>query len=226
MSMQPIKVWGHWGGPNPWKICMLLEELGVTYNLEMVEFQDVKKPDYLKVNPNGRLPAIEDPNTGIILWETAAIILYLIEQYDGKGSLSYERSPEKHLCHQWLAFQVSGQGPYFGQATYFARFHPENLPSAIERYVKEILRVIGVLEEGLARNGTGWLVGDKCTYADLSFVTWAVIGEGLLHEIGQADRLEEKFPRYTAWLKALKGREKVAKCLEVIAKGRAAHGLK
>jgi glutathione S-transferase len=92
--------------------------------------------------------------------------------------------------------------------------------------VNEILRVLGVLEEGLARNGTGWLVGDKCTYADLSFITWATIGEGLLYELNRADSLEEKYPKYTAWLKSLKGREKVAKCLDLIAEGRAAHGLR
>jgi glutathione S-transferase len=119
----------------------------------------------------------------------------------------------------------TGQGPYFGQATWFARFHPEKLPSATERYVNEILRVIGVLDEGLRRNGTGWLVGDKCTYADLSFVTWAVVGEGLLHELNRADKLVE-YPRYNAWLKSLKEREGVAKCLAIISEGRAAHGLR
>ncbi|KAJ5612147.1 glutathione S-transferase [Penicillium lagena] len=226
MPTQPIKLWGHWGGPNPWKVCMLLEELELPYDLHLVEFSEVKQPDYLTLNPNGRLPTIEDPNTGITLWESAAIIVYLVEQYDKKGILSYAQSPEKYLCQQWLAFQASGQGPYFGQATWFARFHPEKLPSATERYVVEILRVFGVLEEGLARNGTGWLVGDKCTYADLSFVTWATIGEGLLHELNRADRLEEMYPRYTSWLKSLKGRGKVAKCLDLIAQGRVAHGLR
>ncbi|KAJ5798425.1 glutathione S-transferase [Penicillium pulvis] len=226
MSPQPIKIWGHWGGPNPWKVIVLLEELDLPYNLELVEFSDVKKPEYLDVNPNGRLPTIEDPNTGIVLWETAAIIPYLIEQYDKKGMLSYAELPEKYLCQQWLAFQASGQGPYFGQATWFARFHPEKLPSAIERYVNEIFRVIGVLEEGLTRNGTGWLVGDKCTYADLSFITWAGVGEGLLHELNRADKLEEDHPKYTAWLKSMRGREKVAKCMALIAEGRAAHNLR
>jgi glutathione S-transferase len=120
----------------------------------------------------------------------------------------------------------TGQGPYFGQATWFARFHPEKLPSATERYVNEIVRVFGVLDEGLTRNGTGWLVGNKCTYADLSFVTWAIIGEGLLQELGRADELKETHPRYTTWLKSMKEREKVAKCLGLIAQGRAAHGLR
>ncbi|OGE54561.1 hypothetical protein PENARI_c006G11891 [Penicillium arizonense] len=89
--------------------------------------------------------------------------------------------------HQWLAFQSPGQELYFGQATWFARFHPEKLPSATERYVNEVLRVTGVLEE----------VGGKCTYADSSFVTWAVVGEGLLRELNRAEK-PAKYPRYTA----------------------------
>ncbi|KAJ6107712.1 glutathione S-transferase [Penicillium sp. IBT 18751x] len=226
MSLQPIKIWGHWGGPNPWKVIMLLEELGLPYELELVEFADVKKPEYLEITPNGRLPTIKDPNTGIILWESAAIILYLVEQYDKEGKLSYNQLPERYLTQQWLAFQASGQGPYYGQATWFARFHPEQLPSATERYVNEIIRVIGVLEEGLTRNGTGWLVGNKCTYADLSFITWSGVGEGLLQELNKADKLEEGYPRYTAWMKSLKGREKVAGCMTRIAEARAAHGLR
>ncbi|KAL3484499.1 glutathione S-transferase [Aspergillus germanicus] len=229
MSLQPIKIWGHWGGPNPWKVIILLEELSLPYDLELVEFADVKKPEYLKVTPNGRLPTIQDPNTGVLLWESATIILYLIERYDTEHTLSYnDQVPEKYLCQQWLAFQATTQGPYYGQATWFARFHPEKLPSAIERYVAEIFRVIGVLEEGLVRNdNTGWLVGDKCTYADLSFVTWAGVGEGLLVELGRADKakLESDYPLYSAWMGAMREMEKVAECAARIAEGRAAHGL-
>ncbi|KAL3451858.1 glutathione S-transferase [Aspergillus insuetus] len=230
MPLQPIKIWGHWGGPNPWKVIILLEELNLPYDLELVEFSNVKKPEYLQVTPNGRLPTIHDPNTGVLLWESAAIILYLIERYDTEHTMSYDkRVPEKYLCQQWLAFQATTQGPYYGQATWFARFHPEKLSSAIERYVAEIFRVIGVLEEGLSRNGnTGWLVGDKCTYADLSFVTWAGVGEGLLVELGRADKakLESDYPLYSAWMGAMRQREQVAECAVKIAEGRAAHGLR
>lgn len=78
----------------------------------------------------------------------------------------------------------------------------------------------------MARNGTGSLVGDKCTYADLSFITWADVGEGLLREMNKADKLAEDYPKYTAWLKSMKEREKVAKCVALIAESRAAHGLR
>lgn len=92
--------------------------------------------------------------------------------------------------------------------------------------MNEIFRVTSVLEKGLERNGSGWLVGDKCTYADLSFRTWASVGEGLLHEIGRLEGFAEKYPNYTAWLKKLDETEEVRKIKSLMEKGRADHGLK
>lgn len=128
-------------------------------------------------------------------------------------------------CSNHELTTVTGQGPYFGQATWFARFHPEKLPSAIERYTNEIFRVIGVIELALERNGNGWLVGDRCTYADLSFVTWFAVGEGLLKQLGKFDGFREKYPKYVAWMEGMSAREDVKKIHERMAKGRADHGL-
>jgi glutathione S-transferase len=118
---------------------------------------DLKKPPFEKLNPNGRVPAIEDPNTGITLWESGAIVEY----YDTKHSLTYASSPEKYFVKQWLHFQISGQGPYFGQAAWFEKFHPEKIESARERYKNEIKRVLKVLDKHLETSGKGFLVGDK-----------------------------------------------------------------
>lgn len=146
-----------------------------------------------------------------------------------RSSGSHSRS---RVGVQWKQFTsastnhlFTGQAPYFGQATWFARFHPEKIQSAIDRYTNEILRVDGVLEDALGRNGTGWLVGDKCTYADLAFVTWSAIGEGLLKQLGKYEGFEEKFPKYIAWLKRIQEREDVKKILARMAQGRADHGL-
>lgn len=84
----------------------------------------------------------------------------------------------------------------------------------------------GVIETGLERNGTGWLVGSKCTYADLSFVTWCGIGEGLLHELNKFDGLEARYPLYTAWLARMKARPAIKKAMEDIAMARKAHNLR
>lgn len=121
--------------------------------------EDVKGEAFTKLNPNGRVPAIHDPNSGITLWESGAIIEYLIETYDKDGKLSYSTSPEKYYQKQYLHFQTSGQGPYYGQYGWFTLYHPEKIPSAIERYKDQIWRVVSVLDKIL--EGREYLVGDK-----------------------------------------------------------------
>ncbi|KAK1150214.1 glutathione S- transferase, nitrogen catabolite repression regulator [Aspergillus melleus] len=202
--MQPITLYSHQYGPNPWKVALIMEELQIPYTTTFVNFADVKKEPYTLINPNGRLPAIHDPNTDLHLWESGAITEYLIEKYDVDHKISPAGCAEKYHAKQWLYFQVSGQAPYYGQASWFIKFHPEKVQSAIERYQKEIHRVCGVLESVLQKQD--WLVGDKCTYADLCFVAWQRFaprfgGEGLY----------EKFPKVGAWMKRMEARETVAK---------------
>ncbi len=79
----------------------------------------IKQKPYTDVNPNGRVPSIKDPNTGITLWESGAIIDYLIDTYDKEGKLSYTEFPQKYEQRCWEHFQMSGQGPYFGQLAWF-----------------------------------------------------------------------------------------------------------
>ena len=220
--MKPITVYGHISAPNPWKVATVLKELSLPYDWHNIDFSDVKASSYTSINPNGRLPAIQDPNTGVTLWESGAIILYLIEQYDKDGKISNHEGLEKYQCQQWLFFQVSGQGPYFGQATWFARFHPERIQSATDRYLKEIDRVTMVLDKAL--EGKDWLVGEKCTFADLSFITWANIGKGLMAQLGKADTLD-KYPNYGRWMEALSNRQTVKEVAEEVAAGRKALGL-
>ena len=160
---------------------ILLEELGLPFETEFVDFSKIKDKPYTDVNPNGRVPAIVDPNNNnFVLWESGAIITYLVDTYDKEHKLTYTSSPEKWQILQWVMFQMSGQGPYYGQAAWFIMFHSEQLPSAQERYLKEIERVIGVIDAHLASQPSGqqlFLVGDKVTYADLAFVTWAAVSE-------------------------------------------------
>ena len=179
-QIHPIKLFGQ-RGPNPPKVAIILKELGLPFETVSVPFSDIKKPDYVAINPNGRLPAIYDPNTDITLWESGAIIEYLIERYDKNHQLSFAPgTPESYHTKQWLYFQTSGQGPYFGQCTWFTQYHSEQLPSAIERYTKEVNRVSAVLDGYLAQQkhkygaaGDGpWLVGNKFSYADIAFIPW------------------------------------------------------
>ncbi|KAK7701740.1 hypothetical protein SLS64_010188 [Diaporthe eres] len=155
--MKPITVYVLGGGPNPFKVLITLEELGIPYH--KVEVEDVKSEAFLKLNPNGRTPVIVDPNNdNFILWESGAIIEYLIETYDAPGTLTLEDRKSRWLLQQYLHFQMSGQGPYYGQAVWFYK-QTEDIPTAKNRYIEQIVRVFGVLD-GILKDRE-FLVGDK-----------------------------------------------------------------
>jgi len=208
-TIKPITLYSHASGPNPWKVAIILKELDLPYEEIFMDMADLKKPPYEKLNPNGRVPTIVDPNTDITLWETGAIIEYLIDTYDKEHKLSLDTFPEKYHQRQWLYFQASGQGPYYGQAAWFTNFHPEKIPSAIERYRKEMVRVVGVIDRGL--EGKEYLVGNKCTYADLSFLTW----HSLIDRVSKDEPLDiASYKNYNAWIERLMARPAVKKVFE------------
>ncbi|KAI0087066.1 glutathione transferase Ure2p5 [Irpex rosettiformis] len=175
-------LYSHGFGPNGWKVVMVLEELGLTYHEIFVDFAKLehKDPSHTKYNPNGRIPTLIDhTNNDFAIWESCAILLYLAEKYDTEHKISVESFDDRMVQNQWLFFQASGQGPYFGQAGWFKVVNPSpHLPEVIERYQKEILRVLGVLESVLSKQQ--WLIGGKCTIADISFVIWNVFAETIL----------------------------------------------
>lgn len=221
-DLKPIKLYGGVLGPNPKKVAIILEELNLPFEREYIDFANVKTPDYEAINPNGRLPAITDPNTGITLWESGAIIEYLISKYDKASKLSFpEGRTESYHVKQWFYFQVSGQGPYYGQAYWFKNTHPEKLQSAIDRYVKEIHRVSKVLDKWLEKRE--WLVGDKCTYADLAFIPWQTT---VPFATGDAFDPVKEFPNVHAWMERMKGRPAVSKILQEADEKRAAQAKK
>lgn len=202
----------HTGGPNGWKAAIVLEELGLTYESVYLDFskKEHKAPDYLKINPNGRIPTIIDhQNNDLIVWETLAIIEYLVDKYDKDHKIS-SIGQDKYLELQWLAFQVSGQGPYFGQAAWFQHFHAEKIPSAVERYNNEIKRVFGVLDSVLSKQQ--YLVGDKVTVADLSFIPW---NSGVVNWLIPDIDIDKNYPSLARWHKELTEREAVKKVYEV-----------
>ena len=218
-TLQPLKLYGDHPGPNPVKVLILLNELSLPYTIETVPFSEVKSPPYLSVNPNGRLPTLHDPNTGLTIWESGAIIEYLVDRYDTSRRLSFEPGTHDfYLAKQWLHFQMSGQGPYYGQMVWFKKFHAEQLPSAVERSVKEVNRVTGVLEGWLEKQAEGesggdgpWLVGGKLSYVDLAFVPWQRIPGAV---VGVEDFDLEKFPFVKGWLGRMLEREAVRVAVE------------
>lgn len=174
-------------------------------------------PFTTEISPNGRVPAMKDPNNDdILIWESGAMIQYLIDRYDSKAHhLSYDEEKKNYQCLTWLHFQMSGQGPYFGQCAWFNNMHPEKVESAIERYNNELDRITSVIDTALQRNGTGYLVGNKPTYADLAFIPWYHLLPFILKgDEKKIQGLKEKYPRYAEWMAGLTRREKVKKVLE------------
>lgn len=184
------------------------------YEIKSIKFDEIKKKPFTDLNPNGRVPAIEDPNTGVTLWESGAILLYLIEQYDTKKKLTYDTLVEKNQLNQWLIFQISGQGPYYGQASWFHVLHSEKVPSVINRYVDEARRVCGVLEKCMQNRD--WLVGDKITFADLAFVPWNDRLEVVL--MVENEKKFDGFPKVKAWHERMASRPSWKKAMEIRAK--------
>ncbi|CAG9945841.1 unnamed protein product [Clonostachys rosea f. rosea IK726] len=206
-TLQPLTLYAIRAGANPWKVAYILEELGLPYKMEQVEYPDLKKEPFLSLNPNGRVPVLQDPNNqNMVLWESGAIIDYLIDVYDKEFKLHHPSGPEKYATWAWEHFQMSGQGPYFGQKAWFERYHAEKLPSAIERYRKEIKRVLGVVDSHLAKQGTDYLTGNKVTYADIMFIPYF---KGLVVLAPEVSTSE--FKTYEAWLERLMSRPAVAK---------------
>ncbi|KAI1750424.1 glutathione S-transferase [Xylaria castorea] len=211
-TLKPIKTYGN-AGPNPPKVIMILEELGLPYEVQAIGFAEVKQPEYLAVNPNGRVPAIHDPNTGLTLWESGAIVEYLVETYDKDNKLSFPRgSNESYLTKQWLFYQTTGQGPYYGQAVWFTKFHTEKIESAVDRYVKEVHRVTSVVEGHLAQQKAKagdegpWLVGGRVSYADIAWYPWQFM---ITKALPEGTIKYDEYPNVTKWLANLAARDSI-----------------
>ena len=158
--------------PNGWKASITLEELGVPYTLHALSLSkgDQKTADFLKINPNGRIPAIVDRDEGdFAVFESGALMIYLAEKY-GRLLPSDRRGRSEVI--QWLMFQMGGLGPMQGQANVFFRYAPEKIEFAIQRYQNETRRLYGVLDRRLGESE--YLAGEY-SIADIANWSWASI---------------------------------------------------
>ena len=159
---------------NGWKPLIFLHEAEVDYDLVPIDFgrKEQKAADYLKINPNGRIPTIVDRGAGdFAVFESGAILWYLGEKYD---RFIPHDAKERSETLQWLMFQMGGIGPMMGQAMFFQRIAKPNgdeVPYAIDRYVRESRRLLEVLDRRL--EGRDWLVGDAMSVADIATYPWA-----------------------------------------------------
>jgi GSH-dependent disulfide-bond oxidoreductase len=155
--------------PNGWKASITLEELALPYQVRRIDFdkREQKEPWYLKINPNGRIPAIVDHGNGdFAVFESGALMIYLAEK---AGKLLPTDVKGRSLVIQWLMFQMGGIGPMMGQANVFYRYAPERIPYAIERYQREVRRLFEVLDKRLGEHE--FLAGDY-SLADIANWSW------------------------------------------------------
>ena len=195
--------------PNGHKASIMLEELGVPYTVHSVQLMkgDQKKPEYLKINPNGRIPAIVDREAGandegFAVFESGAILVYLAEKY---GRFMPADVKGRSTVMQWLMFQMGGIGPIQGQANVFFRYWHEKYQPAIDRYQNETRRLYGVLEQRL--DGRDYLC-DEYSIADIANFTWVNI-----HSWSGVSL--DGLPRVQAWRERIRARPAVQRGLAV-----------
>lgn len=190
--------------PNGWKVSITLEELSIPYNVIEVDLinGDQKKDGFLKINPNGRIPAIIDTDENITIFESGAIMIYLAEK---SGRLLPKDPAERSKVMQWLMFQMGGVGPMMGQANVFFRYFPEKLESVILRYQNETKRLFTVLDQHLETNE--YLAKDF-SIADIANWSWVRIHKWSGVEI-------EDLPNLNRWMDEMAGRPSCQKGIEV-----------
>ena len=191
----------YWTTPNGHKITMFLEEAGLPYRIIPIDIGkgDQFEPDFLRISPNNRIPAIVDtaPAKGskpISVFESGAILLYLAEK-TGKFIASDLAGRAEVL--QWLFWQMGGLGPMAGQNHHFRNYAPEKIPYAIDRYVNETNRLYGVLDKRLADRP--FVAGKDYSIADMASYPWTVSHER------QGQDLND-FPHLKRWFAAIKAR--------------------
>lgn len=197
--------------PNPMKVALLLEEAGLPYEAVVVDTRRGQQfsPDYLAINPNGKVPAIVDGDATV--FDSNAILLYLAEKT--RQFLPENTPAARGELLSWLMFVASGVGPYFGQAVHFRHHAPEQLPYAVNRYVFEANRHLEVLEKRL--NGRRYLLGDAYTIVDISFWGWArlatfVLGDDAFAKLPNVKRLFDDINARPAVERVMALREKHA----------------
>ena len=206
-AAQAIEVY-YWTTPNGWKVTMMLEECGLPYVVRPINISkdDQLKPEFLKISPNNKIPAITDPDgpdgQPISIFESGAILQYL-----GRKTGRFYPSDERGRVEvdQWLFWQMGGFGPMLGQNHHFRIFAPEKVPYAIERFTKETARLYGVMNRRLTDRD--YLAGEY-SIADIACVGWAKLWE-------RQGKAIADFPHVKRWLETVLARPAVQRGLAV-----------
>ena len=202
--------------PNGVKAAIMLEEIGLPYEVHRVAFDknDQLSPEFLSLNPNNKIPAMIDPDgpggRPLPLWESGAILIYLAEK---TGKLLPADPALRYQTIQWLMFQMGGLGPMFGQLGFFHKFAGKDFEDKRprDRYVAESRRLLAVLEQRL--QGRAWIMGDEYTIADIATFPWV---NNLVGFYGAGELVGfDAFPNIQRVLKAFVARPAVARGLQI-----------
>ena len=200
-----------WATPNGHKVHIMLEECGLPYRAIAVDIGagDQFKPEFLKISPNNKIPAITDPDgpdgKPISLFESGAILVYLAAK-TGKFMPKSDRA--KYEVLQWLMFQMGSVGPMLGQTHHFRMYAPEKIEYAINRYSNEAKRLYGVIDRRLAQSA--WLGGSEYSIADIATFPW-------LRSWQNQGIVLSDYPRLNAWFDKIAARPAVERGVKVLA---------
>jgi GST-like protein len=206
--------------PNGVKVSIMLEEIGLPYEPHLVDFgkNDQQTPEFRSLNPNGKIPAIIDPNgpggKPLGLFESGAILVYLA---DKTGKLEPADPARRYETLQWVFFQMAFIGPMFGQVGFFHKFAGREFADKrpLERYRDEAKRLLGVMEARL--DGRQWIMGDEYTIADISMLGWV---RNLIGFYGARDLVAfDALTHVPAWLERGLARPAVQRGLEIPKRG-------
>jgi GST-like protein len=198
-----------WATPNGHKVHIMLEETGLPYEAHPVDIGrgDQFKPEFLKISPNNKIPAIVDRDgpggKPYALFESGAILIYLAEK---TGKLMPKDARERFDVIQWLMFQMGSIGPMLGQAHHFRGYAPEQIPYAVDRYTNEAKRLYGVMDRRL--DGRDWFTADY-SIADIAIFPW-------LRSWERQGVVLDEFPNVKRWFDAIAGRPAVERGLKVL----------
>jgi GST-like protein len=202
-----------WPTPNGYKVSIFLEEVGIPYKAIPIDIQggDQFKPEFLKISPNNKMPAIVDSEgpggKPFSLFESGAILMYLAEK---TGKFMPKDTAGKYRVIEWLMFQMGGVGPMLGQAHHFRQYAPEKLDYAVNRYTNEASRLYNVIDRRLGQ--VEYLAGDY-SIADMATFPWLRSYER------QGQRLED-YPNLKRWFEKIDARPAVQKGLQLLAEKR------
>ena len=202
-----------WTTPNGRKVPILLEELGLPYEVRRVDIghDEQFKPEFLAISPNNKIPAIVDhdaPGGPLSIFESGAILTYLAEK---TGRFLAPAGPERWKALEWLHWQIGSLGPMLGQLGFFAVRSKDKAPPAVDRFTDEADRLLGVMERRLAE--VPYLAGDDYTIADIAVYPWTVAATTVLAK-ALAGRLDSK-PAVHRWLESVGNRPAVARGMRV-----------